>query len=159
DHLDGAATRWDHLHVQVAGVPVPQGLADVETVHDAGCELFAAGQVGPDERAGLVRDVPLEALDAVVLRRPRALPERVPALGPLLALLGRGLGPQLARAPLQSVPRQTRHHVRHARARDVGLTDAHPQRWVVLVAGRLGEGILAGGLGDGEGEVIAGGLL
>ncbi len=90
DGLDRPAGGGQDLHVEVAGVPVPQGLPQVQAVHHAGGELLRSREVRADGGAGLVADVLLERLDPVVLRRPRAHPVRVPSLRPALPVaLGR----------------------------------------------------------------------
>ena len=73
---------------------------------------------------GLVADVAVEALDPVVLGRPRAHPERVPALPPALA--GRapaGLGRSSHDRQRQRLARQPADHRRRPPAGDVGPVD------------------------------------
>ena len=131
----------------------------------AGGEFLDPGQVRADDGLGLVADMAVKALDPVVLGRPGAHAERIPALPPPLLSAADGLGRssqvrQTTACPgrrltmedvPQPAPRPGRCPVAQWRA--VGVL----ARLVILF--RLGVGVSAGGLGDGQGEIVAGGLL
>ncbi len=106
---------------------------------DAGRELLGAGQVGAEDRLGLVADVAVEALDPVVLRRPGAHAERVPALPPprlVVASAGCGRSSQVRQDSAWPGSRLTIGPA--PQTGTLGLVDPHPQQAGLVELDRLG---------------------
>jgi hypothetical protein len=79
---------------------VPHRLAHVESIHEAGGEFLAAGQVGPQGRPGSFHHAVAETFDPNIFRRPGALAIRVPAHLPLVAIVTQRLASQIDGPPL-----------------------------------------------------------
>lgn len=79
--------------VQRAVVPMPQGFAQVDTVHDAGGEFFGTCQVGTEELSCAFDYSAAKAFDLRIFFGPRALHVGIPSAFPtlLIAWLGRAL--------------------------------------------------------------------
>lgn len=84
---------------------------------------------------------------------------------PTLLLPLHGAGPQLASPPHDRLPRQAADHEGRSPAGHFGLAEPHSQAAALAVCTGLvapvkfGIGIGAGRLGDGQGKIVAGGLL
>ncbi len=97
--IDIAHARWHDFDVNLAVVPVPNRLANIDAVFDAGRKLFTASQIGADDRAGSIDHTRAKALDQCILGRPRTLRVRIPASLPAIDLLLGWSSLQLQRAP------------------------------------------------------------
>ena len=136
DHdLERPAAGGHDLDVQTARMPVPQRLADVDAVANAGREFLGARQIGAQDGLGLFANVAMETLDPVVLGRPRAHAERVPALAPPALVFLLRAGPQLAGPPRQHLSRQAADHRPGAPDGQLGLIDPHPGQPRLFEAG------------------------
>ena len=88
-----------NLDIEVAVVPMPKRLADVDPIHHAGREFFRSRKVCTHARTSPLDDPRSKALDDLVLGRPRTLPIRIPLHLPFLGLVDQRLAIQFDRPP------------------------------------------------------------
>ena len=153
DHaVERAPTGGEHLDVQIAGVEVAEGLAEVESIAETGGEFLGAGQVEAHEGPGAIFDVAPEFLDRHVLGGPAAVRIGVPPLGPLRLFFAVGVAAEFERPPFHRGPFQPTVQRDLFSSGESGAVQAECQRGQL---GRSREGILAGGLDQRDGEAVA----
>ncbi len=97
--VERAAAGRKHLDPDIAFVPVPQRLANVDAVAHAGGELFALHVVGLHDAPRPIEHVRAKTFDAVVLGGPTALTVGVPPHLPTLDFAPLGATHQIEPPP------------------------------------------------------------
>lgn len=137
-------------------MPVAEGLANVEAVHDAGRELLATGEVVAQHGQGDIFDVRAEGFDLFVFRWPAALAEGVPAHPPFILLNFGSAAREREASPVDGRARQSADGFDDLAIGQAELADAH---FTGLKLNWSRERVVAGGFGESDGEGVAEDLL
>src|SRR5688572_13445770 len=84
--VEHPATGRHDFDVDLPLVPVTQRIANVDSIFDAGRELFGFGQIVADDRLGALEDAGSKVFDPSVFGRVAAMAVRIPFIFPSFLL-------------------------------------------------------------------------